>query len=58
MAYALKLAMLYRGATEVEHYLDDYINMGPSNSPSCNRNLKMLDTWFYGKMVYMDGSLL
>ena len=45
MAYALKLAMSYRGATEVEHYLDDYITMGPSNSPSCNRDLNiMLDT--------------
>ena len=34
--------MFYRGETEVEHYLDDYITVDPPNSDTCSRNLYIM----------------
>ena len=38
-AFATKLIMLKRGVTECEHYLDDYITIGPPDSQICQSNL-------------------
>ena len=42
MADALKLAMEYSGVSEVDHYLDDYIMIGPRDSDICDRNLNIM----------------
>ena len=48
VAHALKLSMLYNGATDIEQYLDDYITFGPRASSVCSNNLTiMLDTCEY-----------
>ena len=41
-AYALKLSMEYGGVSDVEHYLDDYITIGPPDSPVCGDNLGIM----------------
>ena len=41
-AYALKLCMIYGGATDVEHYLDDYVTIGPPDSPVADNNLDIM----------------
>ena len=46
IAKAAKLVMLYKGASFVEHYLDDYVTIGPAHSSLCAANMKvMLDTF-------------
>lgn len=42
IADALLLSMKYNGATEVHHYLDDFITIGPANSPQCSNNLEIM----------------
>ena len=45
MAHALRLAMIYRGVSDVDNYLDDFITVGPGNTNDCAQNLDiMLDT--------------
>lgn len=47
-ATALEYIMCKNGATYVNHYLDDYITVGPPASDMCQRNLDiMLDTCKY-----------
>ena len=44
VAHATKLIMQYRGATDIDHYLDDFITVGPPGSDVCSQNLRtMLD---------------
>ena len=48
MADALQLCMQYNGATDIRHYLDDYISIGPAHSRACANNLDiMLSTCAY-----------
>ena len=48
MADALQLCMQYSGATDIRHYLDDYISIGPAHSLACANNLDiMLSTCAY-----------
>ena len=48
VADALKWCMLYLGTSDVDHYLDDYITIGPAGTPVCADNLTiMLDTCKY-----------
>jgi hypothetical protein len=43
-AYAAKLMMEYGGVSYINHYLDDYVTVGPPCSDICQSNLdKMLD---------------
>ena len=42
IAFAAKLIMLYKGATFVDHYLDDYVTVGPPGSTECNDNLQIM----------------
>ena len=42
IADALNMSMLYNGATYVDHYLDDYITVGPPSSPICANNLDIM----------------
>ena len=41
-AHATKLIMLKRGVTECEHYLDDYVTLGPPDSSTCASNLQAM----------------
>ena len=41
-AYATKLVMIKRGVTDCEHYLDDYVTLGPPDSTTCATNLKTM----------------
>ena len=41
-AHATKLIMLYKGASMVEHYLDDFITLGPPDSSVCQDNLDLM----------------
>jgi hypothetical protein len=41
-AHATQLIMLSRGVSEVEHYLDDYITLGPPGQPACQKNLDLM----------------
>ena len=39
VADALQWIMLDNGVSMVDHYLDDFVTMGPPDSPECRRNL-------------------
>ena len=41
-AYARKLCMEYDGTTDVEHYLDDYVTIGPPDSSVAANNLDIM----------------
>ena len=44
IAHATRLIMQYRGVRDVDHYLDDFITVGPPASDTCSANLQtMLD---------------
>ena len=42
VADALQWVMLQRGVSMVDHYLDDFITMGPPNSDLCRNNLEFI----------------
>lgn len=42
IAHAMKLIMIYRGTTDVDHYLDDYITLGPPETEICENNLNVM----------------
>ena len=45
VADALEWCFRERGVTEVDHYLDDFITIGPPSKPTCQANLQIiLDT--------------
>ena len=42
VADALKWIVLQRGITAADHYLDDFVTMGPPNSTVCRQNLELI----------------
>ncbi len=42
VADALQWIIQNKGASSLFHYLDDYITVGPPNSPQCSRNLEII----------------
>ena len=42
LADLLEWVLIYQGATFLWHYLDDFLTMGPPDTPECQRNLNLL----------------
>ena len=42
LADALQWVLIARGVDTIDHYLDDFITMGPAGSDQCRRNLDLI----------------